>query len=48
MAPSKLKIRIKGILKIKNKAIESTISFCSWRFFMGWLYFFSQIYLFGR
>lgn len=28
-APSKLKIRINGILKIKNKAIDNTTNFCS-------------------
>ncbi|PIB31666.1 hypothetical protein BFP78_07250 [Gaetbulibacter sp. 5U11] len=36
IAPSKLKIKIKGILKIKHKAIDKTTSFCSWRFFI-WL-----------
>ncbi len=40
-APSKLKTRIKGILKINNKAIANTTSFCSWRFFI-WLVLFPQ------
>ncbi len=29
MAPSLLKINTKGILKIKNKAIDKTTNFCS-------------------
>ena len=29
MAPSKLKIRINGMLKTKNKAKDSTANFCS-------------------
>ena len=33
-APSKLKIRMNGILKIKHNAIDNTTSFCSWRFFI--------------
>ena len=35
-APSKLKTSMNGMLKIKNNAIDNTISFCSWRFFI-WL-----------
>ncbi len=35
-APSKLKTRMNGTLKIRNKAIDNTTSFCSWRFFI-WL-----------
>ncbi len=34
IAPSKLKMRTKGILKIKNKANANTTSFCSCRFFI--------------
>lgn len=40
-APSKLKTRMNGTLKIRNKAIDNTTSFCSWRFFIGWLFFIS-------
>ena len=42
MAPSKLKIKMNGILKIRNNATDSTTSFCSWRFFMDWLFFFPR------
>ncbi len=35
-APSKLNIKIKGILNSINNAIDKTISFCSWRFFISW------------
>lgn len=34
MAPSMLNIKTKGILNTKNNAIDNTISFCSWRFFI--------------
>ena len=34
IAPSTLKIRMNGILKIRNNAIDNTINFCSWRFFI--------------
>lgn len=33
-APSKLKIIMNGILKIKHNAIDNTTSFCSCRFFI--------------
>lgn len=38
MAPSKLKTRTNGILKIKNNAIDNTINFCSCLFFIDLLY----------
>tara|TARA_B100001059_G_C17832255_1_gene585464 strand:+ start:3009 stop:3221 length:213 start_codon:yes stop_codon:yes gene_type:complete len=34
MAPSKLKTKINGILKIKHNAIDNTTSFCSCLFFI--------------
>ncbi len=38
-APSKLKIRMNGTLKIKHNAIDNTTSFCSCLFFIWFIEF---------